>query len=745
MGEGKGDRIKGTHMEHRETLRIKNSFNKWWSFSKGDIKGAESPDFDDSGWEEVALPHCWNAEDTFTGPRGYYRGPGWYRKSFRVDSELSSRRICLEFEAVFSIADVWVNGGYVGQFMGGYTGFYVDITDKVFFGDAINVISIKVDNSHNPDVLPGREIPDYNLYGGIYREVWFLSLYSLHIAHRGVRITTPSAGEKLGSVKTAIEIRNDSPDPKECKVTLDIYDPYGRRVASAWDSDFINSRSLKTLDISTDEIRKPLLWSPDAPNLYKALVTVYDGHMAVDSAEIPFGFRWFRFDPEEGFYLNGGHLKLKGVNRHQCYPGLGNALPVSLQIKDAEIIKDMGGNFVRASHYPQHPAFLDACDRLGILVYEEIASWQYIGGEKFMENAEKMLVEMIQRDRNHPSIVIWGILNEGRSKEMFERLNRKSHIEDQTRVTAYAENKPDEGNQLGTTYVTDVLGINYKLPHIDSIHSLMPGRPLLNSEHTNADYAARGDLDLEMKQVEKLEVDLGVISSRPYLAGGALWSMHDYGTDYEPVWPIQKSGVLDMYRIPKEGYHLCRSLWLERPMVHIGGHWSWRGFEGKPLRVRVYSNCDLVELFLNGGSLGSKKRSEGFIWDVPYSPGTLKAIGTKGEFKVVSEKHTSRSPARLVLSADPLEIPAGGCEVSVITVTAVDADGSLADTADLDISFSVEGEGILKGIGGRDRTELKAGIGRIILQSTVNPGEVKVMAISPGLEPGEVSVKTLLA
>jgi len=726
----------------RKVFRIKDSFNGRWRFSRGDFKGAEAPDFDDSGWIEVTLPHCWNAEDTFTGPRGYYRGTGWYRKSFRIDPELSSRRICLEFEAAFSVADVWVNGEYLGQFMGGYTGFYIDITDRVFFGDAINVISIRLDNSHNPDVLPGREIPDYNLYGGIYREAWFLALDRLHIAHRGICITTPSVSEGSGGIRADVEVENDSPEPVECRVAVDIYDPGGERVASAESLDFIDSRSVRSFSISTDEIKRPLLWSPESPNLYRAIVTIYDGHRAADGAEVPFGFRWFRFDPGEGFYLNGRHLKLKGVNRHQCYPGLGNALPPSLQIRDAEIIKDMGANFVRTSHYPQHPAFLDACDRLGILVYEEIASWQYIGGENFMANAEKMLVEMIRRDRNHPSIIIWGIMNEGRSKEMFERLNRKAHLEDPTRVTAYAENKPDEGDQLGTTHITDILGINYKLPHIDGIHSRIPDRPLLSSEHTNADHAERGNLELEMRQVEKLEVDLGIISSRPYLAGGALWSMHDYGTDYEPVWPIQKSGILDVYRIPKEGYHLCRSWWLERPMVHIGGHWNWTGLEGRPVRVRVYSNCDSVELFLNGRSLGSRTRSEGFIWEVPYSPGTLRAVGIKGESKVVSEKHTSGPPSKLVLSADPAAIPADGSEVSVITVTAVDVDGYLDATVNLEVSFSVEGEGILRGIGGRDKTELKAGVGRIILQSTVNPGKVKVMALSPGLEPGEVLIET---
>jgi beta-galactosidase len=512
-------------------------------------------------------------------------------------------------------------------------------------------------------------------------------------------------------------------------------------VASAEAACSIPPDDVTTLTLETT-VDSPLLWSPDEPNLYELALVAYEDGMPRDDIRIPFGFRWFRFDIDKGFFLNGRRLKLNGVNRHQCYPGLGNAVPKSLQVKDAELIKDMGGNFVRLSHYPQHPAFLDACDRLGVIVYEEIASWQYIGGRTFGENAVAMMGSMIRRDRNHPSVMLWGLLNEGRSASLFRALNDTAHREDPTRLTVYAENKPDRGKQLGTTSIPDVLGINYKLPHVDEIRALLPDAKLFSSEHTNADATVRGKFELEMKQAERISGDLDIIEAHGYMAGSALWSMHDYGTDYEPVWPVQRSGILDMYRIPKEAYYRMKSRWITSPFVHIAGHWTWTGDEGKSKTVTVWSNCDEVELFLNEISLGARQAERVFEWTVPFGPGVLKAVGRTAEGSTSDTLTTAGPPDRIELSGEPTVLRADGVSVSVVTARIVDEKGITVPSADHEITFAVQGGATIRGIGGKPRSTAAAGLARMIVQSGLTPDDVTLTATATGLDPGTLRLRT---
>jgi beta-galactosidase len=299
----------------------------------------------------------------------------------------------------------------------------------------------------------------------------------------------------------------------------------------------------------------------------------------------------------------------------------------------------MGANFVRLSHYPQHPSFLDACDRLGILVYEEIASWQYIGGEMFARNAESMMREMIARDKNHPCIILWGLLNEGRSKSLFERLHRVAKECDPTRPTVYADNNPREGTQKRTVFVPDVLGINYELASLDEFRSALPGLKFVSSETTNYEHRRRGDVVQDIGQVERFRDETDIVESRDYMAGMALWSMHDYGTDYELSWPIQHSGVFDAYRLPKGGYWFLRCRWSDEPLVRIIGHWNGSGREGEAIPVLVCTNGESVELFLNGRSLGAKPGRFVSRWDVPYASGVLRAVAQCGN---VAVEHSRR-------------------------------------------------------------------------------------------------------
>ena len=320
------------------------------------------------------------------------------------------------------------------------------------------------------------------------------------------------------------------------------------------------------------------------------------------------------------------------MNRHQDLPGLGNAIPASLQSYDVELLKETGCNYVRCSHYPMHPAFLDACDRLGILVYEEIASWQHVGGELFARNARQMMAEMISRDRHHPSIIFWGLLNEGRSYDLFKSLHETAHRHDPWRMTVYAENEPEKGMELGTVHIPDVIGLNYKVPHLDELREVLKGIRLINSEHSNANIDERGGKELydhsenELWQMEKVLYDINEFSKREWMAGSALWCMHDYGTDYEPTWPMHESGVFDAWRVPKSAAWGIRARWAGEPFVRILGHWTWPGWDGRDRQAVVVSNCADVELFLNDASLGTLSGEVDFRWDVAYQPGTLRAV-----------------------------------------------------------------------------------------------------------------------
>ena len=722
-----------------DTSRIVLPFSRDWRFCLGDVENGERLPLDHRGWDTVNLPHTWNDADTFVPPRGYYRGPGWYRKEFVVAQKWTKSQLSLEFDAAFSVADVWINEIYLGKFMGGFTGFATDITEAV--GPGSNVIAIRLTNEHDPDVLPGREIPDYDLYGGIYRGVRLVIKESLHIAQHGICVTTPAVSDSHGSVTVAVDVRNRSAEGCDCFCTAIVRGPDNGEVERIVLRRPMAPNTSERFELNFGDIASPALWSPESPNLYTVEVALEDEGGVKDSDEVTFGFRWFEFTANNGLLFNGRPLKLRGMNRHQDYAGIGNALPESMQTRDAEIMKQMGANWVRTSHYPQHPVFLDACDRLGIIVYEEIASWQFIGGEQFIRNAEAMMREMIARDKNHPSILLWGLLNEGRSRELFEHLNQVAHECDPTRLTIYAENKPEEGLELGTVDVPDVLGLNYKLPHLAEIREMLPGKKLVNSEHTNADFAVRGDYDTEMAQLERLVTDINILADCQYIAGGALWSMHDYGTDYEPVWPLQHSGIMDATRLPKEGYYYLKSRWHSEPLVHICGHWNWA--EGKPRTVTVVSNCDTVELYHNGHTLGAISGEECPVWQVSFAPGTLKAVGLREGATTEHAIRTAGSAAALELRASIDELRADGSDMSELTVRVIDSNGISVPDEEFTVRFDVDALGSVHGLGGTPAVTTANGLGRIILRAGTVPGAIAVRAACDGLRGATVVVQSI--
>jgi len=713
-------------------------FNEHWLFEKDDWVGlhnASQFDWDDSHWIQRRLPHSWNADDTFDETPGYYRGFGWYRKHFKIDPVHQGRRLFLRFGAIYVNAEIWINEiHHFGPFSSGYTPIEIDITDCVQWENE-NLIAIRVNNIHNDEIPPGRWRMDYNCYGGIYREVELLSLSSVHLLEDELFVTTPRVSAEQAEISVQCKVKNESGQAQPVTVLCELFD--GSRKVLTFSQEILVPPGLAVPFTKLHSSLKPVkLWSPEHPNLYRLHVSLILEGQSVDDLTTEIGFREFRFDAENGFFLNGQPLKLRGLNRHQCYPGLANAVPVRLQIEDARLLKELGANFVRCSHYPQHPAFLNACDRLGLLVYEEIASWQHIGGNVFVENANQTLAEMIRRDRNHPSIILWGLMNEGRSVELFERLQATAKQLDPTRPTGYAENHLKEAVELGTAFMPDVLGLNYRLEAYDAFHQAYPHLKLVNTECTNPDFSVLGNLEQEIKAVLRIKQDLDFIESRSFLAGLCIWSMHDYGTEYKPVRPIQKSGVVDVYRRFKEGAYYLKSRWSKEPLVHITGHWTWPGDEGKIKAVYVWSNCNRVKLLLNGREIRRQSSAENF-WQVPYQPGQLVAEGFKRDKKVSHILQTAGLPRKIVVTPLATQLRNDGFDAVPVFAQIVDANDQLVPLNNRTIVFEIIGSGRLIGIGNSYQVSTCNGTAAIVVQAASKAGKIVVRGSGEGLEAGE--------
>lgn len=709
-------------------LRIQMDISTDWELILEDDPEVIHPDYTGGPRHQIHLPHTWNASDTFVKSRGYYRGVGWYRKWLFLPGNLSGKRLLLNFKGFFQKADFFINENLVHSSCDGFTGEIIDITDFTRLGQK-NLIVVRVDNAHDPEILPGKDVPDYVLFGGIYREVTLNATEFAFISENSIEFTTPvvSREKALPRVKLKLSTRSGV----HCCGTLSVVlkNHSGNIVSLVKKSVQFQHESIVNLELP--EIKQPHLWDVDDPYRYQLEVSLSDQDNGMkDFQHLAVGIRFFEFTAENGFFLNGRRLLLKGVNRHQDFGGLGNAFPERLQRLDAELIKKMGGNFVRLSHYPQHPAFLRACDELGVLVFAEIASWQHIGGYHFQRNALEMMENMINRDRNHPSIILWGLLNEGRNPKLFRRLNQKVKNCDSTRPTIYAENKPEEGDSLGTTDIPDVLGLNYKIPHLDEIRERWPDKKLISSEHTNADMTNRGVLPDEIFFLEKLNHDLTEIYARKYLAGSTLWCMHDYATDYRPTWPHHKSGALDHLRLEKEVYYLLQSFWLAQPVLHIVGHYNFS--PGERIKIWVVSNCESVELLANGKSLGQKQTKHLFQWELDFAPGILEARGKWQDQQITDTLETTDSPCRLELKSTEPELFADGRDVALVDISVVDAKGKRV-WCELDCVLAIQGPAVLCGLGDHPCVKIRGGRGRIPVRALTAPGKIDIQVAAPGL------------
>ncbi len=643
----------------QNSSRIRYTINDNWKFSPSDISDAEKRELPDKDWQKISLPHTWNVEDTFDDEPGYRRGASWYRRELNLNSNFKNKRIFLYFEAANHTADVFVNEKFLGRHVGGYTAFVFDATDSVEF-DKPNLIAVKVDNTHDRDKPPIDG--DFTMYGGIYRDVWLIAADEVHLkvtdfAASGVKIKTPQVSNDSATVKISGTIVNSSKIAKQIEFVSTIFDAENRQIAATNSKLKINPNSEVNFEQTSKQIKNPRLWSPDEPNLYRVQTVIRENGKVLDEITNPLGFRWFRFDAREGFFLNGMHLKLRGTNRHQDYKILGNAVPDSLQARDLEIIKENGFNFLRLAHYPQDASVLEAADRLGLIIWEEVPIVNQIHvSEKFNENAKRMLTEMIRQHRNHPSIVIWGYMNEvflpvpktddvtKATIELAKELKKICKNEDASRVTAIAFDwgARELYHTSGLGKITDVIGWNiyhgwyYETfadfgKFLDDQHRRFPNKPLIVSEYgVNGDQRLhslnpkRFDSTIEWQRMYH-EAYLPQIMTRKFIAGSAIWNQFDFGSEFrgETIPHLNQKGIFSYDRKPKDVSYFYKANYSKEAVLHIAAR-DWQYRSGTPKQtVDIYPNLPEIELFQNGASLGKKAVGENkkASWEVVFKDG----------------------------------------------------------------------------------------------------------------------------
>ncbi|HEY7236821.1 MAG TPA: glycoside hydrolase family 2 TIM barrel-domain containing protein [Gemmatimonadaceae bacterium] len=670
--------------------RARYAINEGWRYREGGVNLAESLHFPDESWERVSLPHTWNARDPFDDAPSYRRGIGWYRKTLSLDSALRGKRIFLHFEGANQVAAVYVNGAFAGEHRGGYTAFTFDISKLVRFdgGKNDNVVAVQVNNAHDPFIPPLSV--GYALYGGIYRDAWLVATDPVHVTLTdhggpGVYVSTPAVTQERGTVAVRGAVSNDGATAKHLRIVSTLVDAAGREVARDTAAVDVGARKESAWSQTLPAIARPHLWSPEDPYLYIVRTDVYDGDALRDRVSNSLGFRWYRFDPHEGFFLNGAKYQIHGTNRHQDYAGLGSALPNAFHERDMQLIKEMGANFVRLAHYPQDPAVLDAADRIGLLIWEEIPVVNYITPRtEFTATAENMLREMIRQHFNHPSVILWGTMNEvflwspegariraqtdtTYMREVHDyaaRVDSLARCEDPTRLTTMAIHISGDYEKSGVANVSQVLGLNIYDgwysgtfdgfgTQLDKHHARLPDRVLFVSE-----YGAEDDYRVNSLHPERFDFSgtymrryhesyLQQIAARPWLAGTAIWNEFDFSQPETggSIPYMNQKGMLTWDRKPKDVYYLYKANWNPQPMVYIASRgWTNRlgtdpaarpgaglGVSTQP--VDVYSNLARVELFVNGRSLGAKTPNDvkRATWDVPFRDGdnVIEAHATK--------------------------------------------------------------------------------------------------------------------
>ena len=773
-----------------------------WKFMQADVKGAEKTDFDDGKWRTLNLPHDWSIEGKFnkdaaTGGAGGYlpTGVGWYRNHFILPTLRKGDDCWIQFEGVYMNSDVWINGHHLGNHPYGYTSFYYDLTPFIKEGE--NVIAVRVDNSLQPNSR-------WYSGSGIYRNVWLNIAGPIHIDQWGTYITTPVVDSTLATVMVRTTIDNRLATTTKIVLRSSIVNGSGQIVATE-ETPVSVEPSSKTDAEQTLKVSAPSLWCIDSPSMYTMKSILLDGTRVIDSVTSPFGIRKIEYDKDKGFLLNGKHVKMDGVCLHPDAGCLGNAVPKQAWVRRLKLLKKMGCNAIRTAHNPPSKEFLDLCDKMGFLVMDEaFDEWEIAKGQVkygyhvfFKDNWKSDLLSMIRRDRNHPSVVLWSagneVLEQGSDSGtvILKELIDTFHKEDPTRPVTVANDHiadPTYPAKLSFLEMQDIVGYNYvdrwgirrelyysidRHNHPDwkmigtessSIPSIR-GKYTLPSDTSSNAFGSYLNYTTNMIEPEEL---WKFVSVHDYVIGDFMWTGIDYLGEAE--WPNKSSdfGVIDLCGFPKDSYYFYQSQWTDKPVLHLLPHWNWAGHKGQVIPIIAYTNCDSVELFLNGKSFGMKsyvfpqqghsvawnKYAQPYVfpttsdlhlsWEVPYEPGTLKVVGRRDGHVVTEEIHTTSAPYAIRLSADRKRINADGEDIADVKVEIVDKHGWVVPTADNLVEFKVAGDGRLAGTDNgnpSDTTPMKSnlrkafnGLALAVIQSTREPGEIRLTAISKDLK-----------
>ncbi|MFZ2656777.1 MAG: beta-galactosidase GalA [Victivallales bacterium] len=739
------------------SLTHSDAYASGWA-KTGVFRGAASPDFDDSEWRLLDLPHDWVVEGEFSpqasGPRGYYSGGvAWYRKTFFLSAADKGRKLFLEFEGIFRDATVYLNGHRLGHEPSGYVGHVYDISDQSFFNDD-NVLAVRVDSSENEGW--------WYEGGGIYRHVWLTKSAPVFFPPCGIFVSAdPDSGKHSASVLIQSTISNDLEELVDGELLSFISGPDGNPLAETRSPFSIGAGEDLTVAQNL-ELACPRLWSPDDPALHISRSVILINGEAVDEERVTFGVRSIRFDPDRGFFLNGKSLKILGVSNHEDHAGVGMAVPDRLFEFRISRLKEMGANAWRCAHNPPAPAFLDACDRLGMMVMDETRCMNStLDGRRQLEH-------MIRRDRNHPSVIMWSLGNEegeyqgnDNGREIIRHMRRWVRRLDPTRQVTLAMSSY-WGEPVSP--VLDVQGCNYNHESFDDYHKRYPAHPMLSSEDFSSSWKTRGEYENAeplglFSSYDKFPIRpdctadsvWGAVAERKFVAGTFPWTGFDYRGEPSPAgWPCVGSnfGILDTCGFPKDIFFFYQAWWSTQTVLHLFPHWNWLGREGQIVPVWCYSNCGEVELFVNGKSLGRRSmKPNGHIeWDAVYSPGSLCARGYV-DGAPVAEKivETTGTPYSLSLIPGKKMISADGEDLAIITVAVLDNAGRTVPLADNEISFSIDGSAAFLGVGNGNpashesdkipRRRAFHGLCQLILQAGREPGKTVVHARSGGLRP----------
>ncbi len=761
-----------------------------WRFSKGDFATATTPTFDDSGWRPVNLPHDWSIEGPF-GPEygsgnGYAPGGiGWYRKHFTMEVTHRDKLVAIEFDGVYDHAEVWINGHFVGGRPYGYSSFQCDLTPLLKFGEQENVVAVRVDHSRFADSR-------WYTGSGIYRHVRLRITDKLRIGYWGTYVTTPEvkAGSALVRVETLVESGSDQ--PKAFSLQFDALGPDGRVAGSAAQTTTVEAGKDVTM-VQSIPVAGPQLWSPSSPILYTLKSRLTVDAATVDETTTPFGIRTLRFDPDQGFFLNGKSMKIKGVCIHHDAGCLGAAVPDQVLERRLRLLKELGVNAIRTSHNPPAPELLDLCDRLGLLVKDEAfdeftpAKNKWVSGrnvgqpsrfgyaELFDQWSVVDVQDMVRRDRNHPCVILWSIGNEidyandpfshpvlgnqyrpanppaqdlvRHARPLIEAIKKL----DATRPVTAALTNVVMSDAVGLGQLLDVVGYNYQEPRYPADHRQYPQRCLFGSENGH--------------QLSNWTV----VRDNDYVAGQFLWTGIDYLGEANR-WPNRGSsaGLLDVCGFKKPNAWFRQSLWSDKPMVYLcatsgsgrgprgaRGDEQWNWPAGASVTVLCYTNCTEVRLMLNDKDIGTKRLADAvngvLTWQVPFAPGVLKAVGLQ-EGKASSEfALTTAGPARRIeMRPDVTQVRPNGKDICHVEFRIVDDKGVLVPDASQEVAFEISGPAVILGIGNADLNSPDSykdqmhkayrGRGLAILQSTTAPGSIPLKATAPGLESATLTL-----